>query len=258
MVRAAVLLCLLCGCDNLFGLSRIEADAPAADDAHALDATPSGSLVYSGTVSSATDLDVSFATAPVAGSMIVVFVSTFKNVLDTVSDDAGNTYSLTPVHPATSEGGSQLWLLYAAGAMTVPEFRIHIASHAAENSLPDESETSAVVLAYPGSSLAFDLVSYNAGVGSGTAIVQDCGAVTTLPGAIVVAGVSHDFQGTTTAGAGYNLRAIASESYLTNATLAVEDAMVGDDGDPATPLFSTTYTTGAPAWVCATATFHAP
>jgi hypothetical protein len=202
-----------------------------------------------------TDIDVPFATPPPSGALMIALVATFQNNLDGVTDNANNSYVATPIYPATSAGGSQVYVLYAATGKTTQNFNVHIATHATSAD-PTNSETSAVVLAYPGpfSATPLDLATSHAGQGSGSPVVQDCGMVATPPGEVVVAGVSHDFVGMTTAGSGYQLRAIAAEDYLTYATLAVEDATAR--ANIMAPTFSTTFQTGNPAWVCATVTFH--
>jgi hypothetical protein len=253
VVRAVAVLCLLCGCDKLFGLNEIAADGAGSAT---IDAPDRAAPQVSYTARAATTaIDVPFATPPPSGALMIALVATFQNNLDAVTDNANNSYLATPVYPATSAGGSQLWVLYATTGNTTQNFNVHIATHATSAD-PTNSETSAVVLAYPGpfSASPLDLATSHAGQGSGSPVVQDCGMVATSPGEIVVAGVSHDFQGMTTAGSGYQLRAIAAEDYLTYATLAVEDAAA--HAAMSAPTFTTTLQTGIPAWVCATVTFH--
>lgn len=253
MLRTAALLSLLCGCDKLFGLTELTRDASGSAAIDAPDAA-APQVSYAARAAT-TNIDIPFATSPPAGALMIVFVSTFQNDLDAVTDNANNTYLSTPIYPATSAGGSQLWVLYAANAMTTANFNVHIASHAT-GSDPGNAETSGVVLAYPGpfSASPLDLVGSNESQGAGSPVVQGCGSVATTPGEIVVAGVSHDFKGMTTAGPGYELRAIAAEDYFSYATLAVEDATANTS--TAMPQFVTTLETGNPAWVCAALTFH--
>lgn len=253
-------MCLLAGCDKLFGLSEITDDAGRADTGHVDTgqpdaADPNGPQVYYTARASMTDIDVPFANPPPAGALIVVMVATYQNVLDNVTDNANNIYTATPIDPSTSPGGSQLWVLYAANALTTTGFNVHITTHAT-SAEPDTNETTAVVLAYPGpfSASPLDLADSRSSQGTGNPVVQDCGSLTTAPGEIVLAGVSHDFTGVTSAGPGCQLRAIAAEGYLRYATLAVEDEAA--TADATEPTFSTTYQTGNVAWVCATVTFR--
>lgn len=237
----AATLLVTTGCDAVFGLDQITSNPP---DAH-LDGSPTG-IKY---IQSASDhannvvaLPVAFAVPPAAGSLVVVALATFQGDLATLTDSDQNVYVEGVI--ATSPAMGKLAIYYATAIRSTSAPFVVTATVLASTV---GHEVSMAIHEYAGVAVR----DQHTGT-TGIASQPSCGPVTpTSDLELVVAAVSHDAQVTTTAGAGFALRQIATDDTGTFVPLATEDQL-----DARGPITATFTLSEKSDWACALVTFR--
>ncbi|MGE5185902.1 MAG: hypothetical protein ACM31C_27785 [Acidobacteriota bacterium] len=248
-MRGWLLVVALGGCDRVLGLGDIKPVTGAGSTATLVQMVPAAAPAPSTAVS------LVLGQPPAAHDLLVLAVATWHNTLDSVVDSAGNMYLRTPVDPVTSGGHSSLWILYASDVATTAPFSIQITT-TPDPVVPTETEVSAAVHEYTGvaGAIPFDGVATATGAGTGDPVHEACGsAMLTGDREIEFAALTHDFTGTTAAGADFTLRAVATEDSECCVALVTEDNL---RTLAPSASFTTSVLAGSDlAWACALVTF---
>ena len=247
MKRGAAVCCmLLAGCDTVLGLRHVGVAGDAAPSDKRFVQAASNFVGEPNTM-----LHVPLDNPPAPHDLLVVAVTTFRNIDVKITDSAGNEYHTTPIQPERTSLNSSVWILYASDLATANPFALDIASTATDAS---SSEVSAIAVEYGGTfaSDPYDVASSDMGMGSGSTISQTCGSIVpTGSDEIYVAALTHDFTGTTTPVGMFSLPKPPLEDATCCGALAVADRI--GPGEQTSASFVTAWPpggTGTPSWAC--------
>lgn len=249
MMRVVALVCALSGCDAVFGLNSVPAPPDAAGSASPYAFEQTKSAQSTGAIAT---LMIPLTTQPKARSVLVVAVATFANTPMTVTDSAGNNYTMVGADPA-STGGSHVTLFYTAPITTRAPFTVTIST----TDVGVTDQISAIVDEYSGPFGSDPLDAFHTHTGStlvGQTVDSDCGSATTTTATVMVAALTRDFNGDVIGTPDWRLRQSIDLPHAMYAVLAAEDRFA--PAETADPIFSSTHDADGTSWACVWATFH--
>lgn len=234
-VRCAAAM-ILAGC-----FTRPDPPRGVADDSRSADATLGGIrlLGESSIAVLGSGAEVALAPPPPLATTLVVAVGVYPGTTTTVADTAGNVY--TKVSAVATPAGAWLTMFYSTNVITADPFMVYATA-------PSATEVTLAVHVYA------DVAGFGgSSAQSGTSATPSSGPVSvTVAGALAFGAVSHDTDVTTSPGANYMVRTVATENS-SMVPLVTEDRMIEPGSGPVTATFGLSSSSG---WGCGLMMFN--